>query len=261
MLPATKLGGFTLAITGAGFTTLSKIELEMPPPGGVTPCAGGFSTAMFNSPAATKSDGSRVRASSVLELNVVERFEPFTVATEPTMKFVPMILTCALPPAKTELGVIVEIWGTGDAVALMVSVTEFDVPPPGAGVNTVIVTVPAAAMSLGLTSMVSSFSLKKIVARGNPLNSIAELGANPFPITASVNVVEPAATLDGLSVPITGLGRLITPPQEVSSPMATTKPAVKIFSPKLNSSDSLLPVCLGTLQQHERLLEMTESGN
>lgn len=141
------------------------------------------------------------------------------------------------------------------------SVTEFDVPPPGAGVNTVIVTVPDAGMSFGLTSVVSSFSLKKIVARGKPLNSIAELGANPFPITSRVKVVEPAATLEGLRVAITGLGRLITPPQEASSPMASTKPTVKIFSRKFNSDGSLLPVCQDTLQQHERLLEMSESGN
>lgn len=90
---------------------MSTIVLDIPPPGGVTPCAGGFNTAMFNSPAAIKSEvcDPRARVSSVLELNVVGRFEPFTVATELLMKFVPTILILALPPAKTELGVIVEI--------------------------------------------------------------------------------------------------------------------------------------------------------
>lgn len=111
----------------------------------------------------------------------------------------------------------------------MVNVTEFDVPPPGAGVNMVIATVPEMDMSLGLTIIVSSFSLKKIVARGLPLNSICELGANPVPITASVNVVAPAATLAGFSVLITGRGKLITPPQEVSSPMPSNTPVVRIF--------------------------------
>lgn len=142
VLPATRLGGVTPLITGLGFTTFSTTEFDMPPPGGVTFCAGGFKTAICSSPPAVTSEDWSVTVSCVLETNLVGRFAPFTVATDSLAKFVPTIVTFAPPaPAWTELGVIVEICGTGSAVGFTVKVTEFEVPPPGAGVKTVTVTV------------------------------------------------------------------------------------------------------------------------
>lgn len=113
--------------------------------------------------------------------------------------------------------------------------------------------------------MVNSVSERKIVARGDPLNSICELGAKPEPITASVKVVAPAATLAGLSVLMAGLGKLITPPQDARSKTPSMKTPAEIFLRRLkffcpsSLSNRLSPV--DTQRQPERLLEMTESSN
>ncbi|MGB6876639.1 MAG: hypothetical protein WBD87_11450 [Candidatus Acidiferrales bacterium] len=93
--------------------------------------------------------------------------------------------------------------------------------------------VPEATTSAGFTRTVNSVSERKIVARGSPLNKTVELGANPEPFTASVNVVDSAATLAGVSVEISGTGKLITPPQEAKSSIPTINAAAESFERKL----------------------------
>lgn len=123
-------------------------------------------------------------------MNVVSRFEPFTVATELETKFWPFTMTeAAEDPASTLVGVSDVICGTGAVLGVTVSVSKAEVPPPGAGVNTATEIVPGKGISLGLTVVLSSLcpNWSKIVGRGDPLNSIRELGANPVPFTTSVN--------------------------------------------------------------------------
>ncbi len=237
--------------TGLGFTTFSATEFDTPPPGGVKFVAGGFSTAISTGPAAVMSEACRATVSCVLDTNAVVRFAPSTVAIEtlwpgtPT-KFDPLIVMfppCV--PAAMEFGVIDEICGTGSAVGVMVSVTIFEVPPPGGGVITKMLIVPEARTSPGFTKTVNSVSERKIVARGRPLKFTVELGANPEPFTASVNVVDSAATLAGVSVEIAGTGKLTTPPQEVKSSIPTINAAVESFERKLKPV--FLPHAFGRL--------------
>ncbi len=63
------------------------------------------------------------------------------------MKFEPVTVSVkADPPAVAELGLKPLTPGTGFG-AVIVKLTPFDVPPPGVGLNTVTVAVPAVAMS------------------------------------------------------------------------------------------------------------------
>jgi len=64
-------------------------------------------------------------------------------------KFVPVTVSVNPgSPATFEPGLILERVGTGLDGGFFVNVTPFEVPPPGVGLNTVTVAVPADAMSL-----------------------------------------------------------------------------------------------------------------
>ncbi len=100
---------------------------------------------------------------------------------------------------------------TGTIVALTasdgpmtVSVAPFDVPPPGAGVTTVIVGVPPLAISLARIVAVSDVALPTVVARGLPFTCTTDVAAKFVPVTVTGNAAPPAATLDGLIVVIVG---------------------------------------------------------
>ncbi len=61
----------------------------------------------------------------------------------------------AVPPAVADVGLMLVVAGTGLLAALIVKVWALEVPPPGAGVNTVTEAVPAAAMSAAVIAAVS----------------------------------------------------------------------------------------------------------
>jgi len=145
-------------------------------------------------------------------------------------KLDPLIVIVAAPDTGIVVGVIDKIEGTGEAVAVTVRSTVCDVPPPGAGVITPTLMVPGVDTSPGFTIVVSVEGRRKIVCRGEPLNVIVELGANPEPVTVNVNVTEFSGTLEGDRELTTGTGRLITPPQDASkiSPAARI-PAESLF--------------------------------
>jgi hypothetical protein len=64
------------------------------------------------------------------------------------MKLLPVTVRVkADPPAVAELGEMEVRVGDGLVAALMVKVTAEEVPPPGVGLKTVALAVPAAAMS------------------------------------------------------------------------------------------------------------------
>jgi hypothetical protein len=81
-----------------------------------------------------------------------------------------------------------------------------DVPPPGAGVTTVTLAVPAEAMSAAEMDALSCVALTKVVVRAVPFQFTVDAAANPVPLTVSVNALAPAVALLGLSELITGAG-------------------------------------------------------
>ena len=90
---------------------------------------------------------------------------PFQRTTDVMAKFVPVVDSVkAAPPANALVGAIEVSVGAG-FVAVIVNVTELDVPPPGVGLKTVTAAVPVAVMSLARIWAWSCVLLTKVVVR------------------------------------------------------------------------------------------------
>ena len=95
----------------------------------------------------------------------------------------------AAPPAVRDDGLRLVIVGTGGS--LIVKVRALDVPPPGAGVNTVTGTVPASVMSAAVIAVVSRVAETNVVVRFAPFHWITEPAMKPVPLTVSVKALPP----------------------------------------------------------------------
>jgi len=90
---------------------------------------------------------------------VVVRLVPFQFTTDPLMNPVPFTVRVNAPvPAVAKAGESVLIVGTGFG-ALIVNVEAPDVPPPGAGLNTVTCLVPEAAISAAVMAACTCVAL------------------------------------------------------------------------------------------------------
>jgi hypothetical protein len=98
--------------------------------------------------------------------------------------------------------------GTGGGVdgAVMAKVTAPDVPPPGAGVNTVTGTDPTPARSAAVIAARSWVALTKVVVRAVPFQRTTEEMAKPLPFTVSVKPELPAAAVAGERLLANGTG-------------------------------------------------------
>ena len=125
--------------------------------------------------------------------------------TELETKFVPFTVNVnAIEPAAMLVGEIVVTVGTGFVAAVMVNVTEFDVPPPGVGFVTVTAGVPALATSPARIAAVSCVALTKVVVRALPPKFTTEVEVKFVPFTVRDSAPLPAATPVGESVVIVG---------------------------------------------------------
>lgn len=115
-----------------------------------------------------------------------------------------MLITVSGEFAVMEFGVMLVIVGTEKLAT--VKLTAADVPPPGVPVTTVIGIVAGLAMSAAVMAMVNLVELTKAVARLTPATWTTDVGANPIPVTASVNAGPPGGTALGDSEVITGTG-------------------------------------------------------
>ncbi len=78
-------------------------------------------------------------------MKVVTRSDPFQRTTELVLKPLPLTVSVkAASPARAPVGFMPVEAGTG---LLIVKVWALEVPPPGAGLNTVTAAVPAVTMS------------------------------------------------------------------------------------------------------------------
>ena len=96
--------------------------------------------------------------------------------------------------AVAELGAIPVVPGTGFGVGLelIVKVCAMEVPPPGAGVNTVTEALPAVAMSAADIVASSVVAFTNVVARSAPFQRTTEPLMKLLPVAVSVNPVSPA---------------------------------------------------------------------
>ena len=136
-LPAVALAGEMLANDGCGLLTASDSVPEAEPSGLITP--------IVRLPVEAMSLAGIAAVSCVLLTNVVVRFEPLTWTTDPLTKCEPLAVSVnAGPPAFAVLGEMLVSVGGG---TVTVKTRGVEVPPPGAGLKTVIESVPAEAMS------------------------------------------------------------------------------------------------------------------
>src|SRR5690606_27002535 len=88
--------------------------------------------------------------------------------------------------------------GTGfPASASIVNVAAPDSPPPGAGLATVTLAVPAVATSPAPIDARSSVGDTNVVERAAPFHSTCASRTNPSPVTVSVSPPLPASTDSG----------------------------------------------------------------
>ena len=120
---------------------------EVPPPGA------GLKTVTYAVPAEAISVARIAAVAWVAETTVVVRSAPFHRTLEPETKPVPLTVRVnPAPPAVADEGESEVMEGVG---LLTVNVFPVEVPPPGAGLKTVMVGVPAVAMSVAGIEAVS----------------------------------------------------------------------------------------------------------
>src|SRR5262245_1420831 len=93
--------------------------------------------------------------------------------------------------------------GTG---LLMVKLRLFELPPPGVGLFTLTLAVPAVAISLARMAAVSCVALTKVVVRKPPFHHTVESLMKFVPLIVNVNAAPPAVAELGLRLVIVGTG-------------------------------------------------------
>ena len=122
----------------------------------------------------------------------------------------------------------------------MVKVTEFEVPPPGAALNTVTFAVPATAMSVAGINAVIWVLLTKVVVRlelfQRTTDPVPFVPTKPEPLTVSVKAAPPAKTELGLILVILGSGlpcpRAMSPEPRKRTPMRARRavlPSIELW--------------------------------
>src|SRR5262249_9000093 len=142
----------------------------------------------------------------VPESTVTVRAWPPTVAVAPAAKPVPVTVSVkATLPAVTLAGLKLLMLGVGFTLAT-VSERAPDVPPPGAGVKTVTLGVPAAAISLAGIVAVSCVDETYVVVRLAPLTWTIDPLVKLEPVAVRVKAAPPAEVVLGLMLERMGAG-------------------------------------------------------
>ena len=173
-------------------------ELEFPPPGAA------LNTVTVADPAEAMSVAGIDAVSCVLLTNAVVRALPFQRTVELAMKPLPLTVNVnAAPPAAAAFGLTVVMAGAG---LLIAKLKLFEAPPPGAGLTTFTIAVPAAERSLAGMIAVNCVLLTNVVVRGPLFQRTSEPATKFDPLTVSVNPAPPAVADAGLNVVNAGTG-------------------------------------------------------
>ena len=165
---------------GAGFCTVTAVAAELPP------MAEAGSVA-FNSVALTH----KVASAAPLHSTVEEGTKPVPVRSS----------VCAADPATTLAGSTVAITGGG---LLMVKFAAVEVPPPGAGLNTVIAAMPPSARSAFGTVALRELSVENVVAIAVPFQRTCDPLTKAEPETAIESCAAPAVVVTGVTLLMVG---------------------------------------------------------
>jgi hypothetical protein len=172
---------------------------EVPPPGV------GLLTVTYAVPAVAISEAGIAAVAWVEETTVVVRSAPFHRTFEVETKPVPVTVRVkAGPPAVAEAGKTVLMTTTG---LLTVKVFPDEVPPPGVGLKTVTVGVPAMAISVAGIAAVAWVEERTVVVL-SPLfhRTLVTPETKPVPVTVRVKADPPAVAVEGEMAERVGTG-------------------------------------------------------
>jgi len=165
-----------------------------------------FATWTTTAPWVTTSVASSAILTCVVESTITVRAWPPTVAVAPAANPAPVAVRMKAPlPAVTLAGLRLLMLGVGLTLAT-VSGRAPDVPPPGAGVDTVMLGIPATAISLAGMAAVSCVDETNVVVRPAPLTWTIELFVKLEPVAVRVKAAPPADAAVGLMLDRTGAG-------------------------------------------------------
>lgn len=226
-LPAVALVGERLVMPGTGLFTVKFEAAEVPPPGA------GFTTFTERVPAVATSLAVMLAVSCVALTKVVVRLLPFTCTTDVLTKLPPFTVKVkAAPPAVALAGERLVIVGDG---LLIVKVAAAEAPALGAGLATVMESVPADAMSPAGILAVSCVALTKVVVRLEPLTLTVAPLTKFVPFTVKVKAAPPTIALPGERLVMVGLGLLtvsvvvaVPPPGAAFTAVMGMAPAVAV---------------------------------
>src|SRR5207248_7916216 len=110
-------------------------------------------------------------------------------------------------PPGVDVGLGLVVVGMGFVDVEIVNVWAFEVPPPGAALNTVTDAVPAVARSVARMDAVSCDAETNIVVRSAPFHRTTDEPATKFvPFTVNVNAAPPTGADVGLTLVVVGTG-------------------------------------------------------
>jgi hypothetical protein len=172
--------------------------------------------------------------SCVAETKVVARLLPFHCTVELETKFDPFTVSVKpAPPWRTDVGDSEETTGVGLSI---VKDSAADAPPPGLGFVTVMLAVPAAAISLAVMPTVSCVADTNVAVRLELFHCTVELEMKLLPFTVSVKALPPAVADAGAVEMMDGTGLdggdevdpEEPPPQPATSIMAMDRTGIRI---------------------------------
>lgn len=185
--------------TAKSVTPNGKVP-EVPPPGV------GLVTVRLNVPAAAISAAVIAAVTCVALTSVVIATVPLKFTNEEELKFVPFTVSVnAAAPLVALVGESVVMVGTG---LFTVNVEIPDVPPPGVGLDTVTLNVPAAAICAAAMAAEICVALMNVVAVAVPLKFTTEDELKFVPFTVNAKAAPPAVPLVGEIVVMVGTGLL-----------------------------------------------------
>lgn len=164
-------------------------------------------TVILNVPAMVKSLAGMVAVSSVVLIRFVARSAPLSLTTEVETKFVPV--TVMVNPASPKVlleGEMLVVLGSGLSAVFTVKLCALEVPPPGVGLNTLILYVPGVLKSFAGMVALSCVLLTKVVIRFESLNLTTDPDTKFVPLTVMLNSASPAVLLDGRMPVVVGTG-------------------------------------------------------
>jgi hypothetical protein len=146
---------------------VNELADEMPPPGA------GVDTVTVLKPKDVRSAALIVAFSMAVFTNVVGRGEPFQRTVEPATKLWPVTVSVNEdPPLNAEVGEMP--LRTGRGFGEMLKVPPAEMPPPGAGLETVTVAEPTPAMSVVGIAACKWVAETNVVGRGEPFHNTVE---------------------------------------------------------------------------------------